>query len=334
MLILFFYLQIAYAAPDWHSTYLQWTKKLPKQQSPEKAYRFSSTIHRDIASLISKKPGVISPFRLGYTVKNKPIWGFRIKDPKTEVKTKVLVFAGLHALEWVGTEVAFTTIETLVRQPVAYVEVIVIPIINEDRRQVSEQDLLAGNLRYRRVNSNGVDLDRDYAVHRQAHSFWRHIFPHYYTTSPAPLSQPESRALDKLLQQETFEAAISLHCFGGYIFYPWAGIYQKPQDHAEFVHLSNVMMSAQRGMHPYRPQQLSRFAFFFKAHGSEIDHLYGKYGIKAFLIEMTRSGIHPFRKKTWKNYFRWYNPVNPQKDILKGHDSILALTRHLGQQHW
>ena len=86
-----------------------------------------------------------------------------------------------------------------------------------------------------------------------------------------------------------------------------------------------VMKKAQPGKHGYRAKQLSHWMFPFRPQATELDHLYGKYGINTFLIEMTRSGIVWYDRTTWKDPFRLYNPKNPVRDIQRGKASVLAL---------
>jgi len=334
MLLWILFLITAQAKPvDFHKRYLSWVRNYPITESLEPNYLFYSEIHHQIKDLVEEYPGRITPVRIGHTVNNRPIWAFRIRDPMTEIKSQVLVFAGLHALEWIGSEAAVATIKKVTRHPIEFVEMVVIPVVNVDRRLIVEADFIRGEMRYRRSNAANVDLNRDFEIHRTSKAIWKYMVPNYYKTSPAPLSQPESRALDRLAARENFELAISLHSFGGYIFFPWAGSYDKPKDYDEFMRLGTIMEQAQ-GYYPYRLQQLSHFVFFFRALGSEIDHLYGKYGIKSFLIELTRSGIDPFDRKSRKNPFRWYNPKDPKLDINRGLAAILTVSRHLGQQHW
>ena len=42
------------------------------------------------------------------------------------------------------------------------------PVLNIDRRLVVERDISAEDRRYRRVNSGGEDLNRDFEIHRDA----------------------------------------------------------------------------------------------------------------------------------------------------------------------
>jgi len=304
--------------------YIRWVKQWDVVEHPEKNYRFYAEIHHQIAEKVQQFPGVITPFRLGRTVEKRSIWGFRIKNPKHSPSNKILIFAGLHPLEWVGVEAAVDAILTLTDHPPENVEIVVVPIINVDRRLVVEHDLLNNTPKYRRVNSGGEDLNREFELHRNEPTFWRYIFKERYETSSSPLSQPESQALDQLAQ-EGFNAAVSLHCFGGYIYYPWAGKYTRPEDWRELHEIALLMKNSQPGSHSYRVNQLSHWMRPFRPQGTELDHLYGKYGIRTFLIEMTRSGIQWHDKSTWKDPFRMYNPKDPDLDIARGHNSILSL---------
>jgi hypothetical protein len=117
---------------------------------------------------------------------------------------------------------------------------------------------------------------------------------------------------------------VSLHSFGGFLYYPWGGLWKRPPDDALFAELGTVMQSGQ-GAHSYTVKQLCHWGFLFRIHGAELDHLYGKYGTLAFLIELTRTGIEPTHlKKTWGNYFRRYNPRDPSHTIESGVGALHA----------
>ncbi len=306
------------------AVYLKWASEQVVVPHPEPDYHFLADIHSRIAPLVAERPGVVAPFIAGRTVEGRPVWAFTVSDPKEDVHSKMLVFAGIHALEWVGVESAVVFLEDIILHPPPGVEVVVIPVLNVDKRLRVEADLLAGEQRYRRANANGVDLNRDFAVNRESDAIWKRILPRRYATSPAPLSQPESRIIDDLAATYRFDTAVSMHCFGGYLYYPWAGRFDRPEDWGEFVVLGQAMQRAQ-GARAYQVKQLSHWAFFFRALGAELDHLYGTYGTKAFLIEMTRSGIQPLDRSTWKNPFRMYNPKDPAHHTALGFQALRAL---------
>lgn len=262
---------------------------------------------------------------LGPTLLGEPIWAFHVTDPNVPATDRVLVFGGIHALEWISVETALQLLDDLVAHPPRGTTVTVLPCLNVDGRLRAEADLRLGVNAYRRGNGQGVDLNRDFAVNAEATSVWRHVLPGYHGSSSVPLSQPESRALDALAARELYDRAASLHAFGGYLYYPWAGRWERPEDHAEFVAIGRAMEAAQ-GPKAYRTKELSRWGFFFRAHGAEIDHLYGRYGTRAFLIELTRSGFDLGRaRESLRTYFRWYNPVDPRPHVERGVAALKAL---------
>jgi len=287
-------------------------------------YRFAAEDFGAVARAMAAHPGVAEAEQIGVTTAGVPVWAFHVRP--AHPTRSVLVFAGIHAMEWISTEVATDLLVEAIAVPPPDVALTVIPLLNPDGRAKVERDLRGGHTRvYRRGNGPNVDLNRDFAVNRVARTPFRHVIPGYYETSPGALSQPESRALVALVGRERYTRAASLHAFGGYFYYPWSGRWRRPEDRADFITLGRAMEVAQ-GRRAYRTRQLSHWAFFFRAQGSEIDHLYGKYGTHAFLVELTRGGVragHLWRDA--KTPFRWYNPVRRSRQVNRGLQAMRAL---------
>jgi hypothetical protein len=290
-------------------------------------YHFLGELYGRFAAAAMDKPGAVEIEEIGRTVANRPIYAFHIHEPGTPVQREVLVFAGIHALEWIAVETASALLLELLALPPRGVRVTVIPVLNVDGRLSSEGDLIHRKNTYRRRNRNNVDLNRDFSINRDQEPVWIKVIPKRYSHSPAPLSQPESQALDALAARQRYDRAASLHAYGGYFFFPWSGSYRRPPDWDRFLTIGRAMEAAQRD-HAYRPRQLGRWGFFFRARGSEIDHLYARYDTLAYLIELTRSGMEPLRiRETRATYFRWYNPVDPTKHVERGVSALRALIR-------
>lgn len=313
------------------SPYLDWQATQAPVAHPEPRYHYAAEVHAELAPLVRERSGVIWPFEIGRSVEDRPIWAFRVKVPGVETKRRLLVFANIHAMEWVPTEVAGRFLEELVLHPIAGLEVVVVPTLNVDGRARVEEDLVKGENTYRRGNARKVDLNRDFAVNREARAIWKAIIPGRYTTSKEALSQPEAQAIDHLAAGEHFDVAVSLHAFGGFIYYPWAGLWERPKDWATFHQIGEVMQAGM-GAHAYRPRQLSRWGFFFRGHGMELDHLYATYGTYAFLVETTRSGLSPFRPQDWGNRFRFYNPTDPTRHRTEGAAMLRSLAYALSSR--
>ena len=220
MFIIFFLWTVCFARTNESEQYLRWVATLKTQSHPEPAYRYYAEFSKEIGDKIVEKPGVVSAFRVGRTVENRSIWGFRVRNPMSPPKYKILIFAGLHPLEWVGTEATVDALLELIDHPPKQTEVVFIPLFNVDRRYVVQRDLDKEKRKYRRANAGGEDLNREFEIHRDPVSPFQYVFPERYEVSKNPLSQPESQALDRLAKKELFDASISLHSFGGYIYYP------------------------------------------------------------------------------------------------------------------
>ena len=115
---------------------------------------------------------------IGRSVEGRPILAYRVGDPGAPMR--VLAVGCIH-----GTECAsFPVIARLIRQrPPPGVQLWVVPSVNPDGRR-------AGT----RGNAHGVDLNRNFPFH------WRAIArPSRYYAGPRPLSEPESRAVARLI---------------------------------------------------------------------------------------------------------------------------------------
>lgn len=313
---------------------IAWADRHPAPTHPPpqiEGYRFAGPHLGALAAEAARRPAAVQIESIGTTTWGHPVWAFHVTDPDVPVTEEILVFAGIHALEWISVEVAVQLLQELIERPPRGHRVTVIPLLNVDGRLKTEDDVAMGRFDvYRRGNGARppVDLNRDFAVNREPTSVWRYILPGYHATTPTgALSQPETRALDALAARHDYARSVSLHAFGGYLYFPWAGRWARPDDWATFVTLGRAMERAQ-GALAYRPRQLSRWGFFFRAHGAEIDHLYGRYGTHAFLIELTRSGIRPWRLLSdTRTYLRWYNPVHPRPHVERGVAALRALIR-------
>ncbi len=302
-------------------------------EHPEPEYHFLDEILAEFQGLVDKYPFMIRIFVVGRTVQGRPIWGFVMRAPAHPIRRRMLVVASIHPLEWVPSEVALALARSFSQAPVPGVELTIVPVLNVDGRLLVEQDLLAGLNRYRRGNANGVDLNRDFAVNARARSLWRHLLPRMHASSSRPLSQPESRALDSLADEGRFHLAFSLHAFGGFVYTPWSGRWSRPRDWRCMKLWGETLVAAQ-GAHAYKVRQLSRWGFFFRAQGTELDHLYGQYGTPTYLVELTRSGMNPLEPSTLFSYFRRYNPVHPARHVREGLRLLMTAVRELPGHTW
>jgi hypothetical protein len=303
-----------------------WVDKLPEppaEPTMSAGYRFARPAFDGLLDLASDRPGVVQLEVIGHSLDDAPLVAVHIADPAQPVTDEVLVVAGLHALEWVGTESALALVDAHARRPVPGLRLTVVPLANPDGRARVESDLLTDNLEaYRRGNQALVDLNRDFEVGREAKAIWRHVIPGRFGTSPAPLSQPESVALAALADRHPYRAVVSLHAFGGYLYHPFSSRWARPEDWSAYVQTGRCMEQAQ-GAGAFRTRQLARWGFFFRAHGTELDHFHRSAERQSWLVEISRSGMaRPGDRKT---PFRWYNPRRSAPHVTRTVAALDAL---------
>ena len=140
-------------------------------------------------------------------------------------RARVLAAGGIHGPEYVGTAVVLALLERADRDPEIRrlrerAELWVIPCLNPDAyARVGARDGV-GRVGELRPNAHGVDLNRNFPLPAGRR---RLALPGAGSDRPgaatfvgsAPLSEPETAALARLLEQQRFVAATSSHSFMG-----------------------------------------------------------------------------------------------------------------------
>jgi len=122
---------------------------------------------------------VAAAHAVGRSVDGRPIVAYRLGDPAAA--RKVLVVGCIHGNECAGIPV----LNRLRRQgPVPGADLWLVPTANPDGRAADT-----------RGNAHGVDLNRNFP-HR-----WRHIVDGVFASGPWPASEPETRALMRLIRR-------------------------------------------------------------------------------------------------------------------------------------
>jgi protein MpaA len=125
---------------------------------------------------------------VGHSVRGRPIFLLRSGPPKAALK--VLVFGAIHGDETAGMRVAR---RLSAGAPPARTRLLVVPTINPD-------GVAAGT----RGNAHGVDLNRNFPYR------WRPLGGGEYS-GPRPLSEPETRAAERLILRFRPDLTIWFH---------------------------------------------------------------------------------------------------------------------------
>lgn len=147
---------------------------------------------------------------IGFSVQNRPILAMKISDnPQIhEFEPEVRLVGVHHGNEQISGEVLMAYapyllenygLDPFVTDMVNNREIWIIPIFNPD-----------GYVANTRRNANSVDLNRDYGYIWDGEG-----------SSPAPYSQPETKAMYEFSQLHNFVLSLTFHSGAYYVNYPW-----------------------------------------------------------------------------------------------------------------
>jgi predicted deacylase len=225
-------------------------------------------------------------------------------------RTISIVIAGLHAIEWIGVETALALADRLAASPPVDRRIIVVALANPDGYRRIETDLLRDRRRFRRTNTNGVDLNRNWPTAFLPRPRWLSGFN---WPGPRPCSEPEVAAIVRTLDGETargarIDTALSLHSFGRKLLVPYGAKWGRPPRFGELHERARQVQA--RLAERYSITQVSRWLPGAFAFGMEIDDLHERYGACALLVECSFGGLS-FDPATWVAPFHWFNPRRP-----------------------
>jgi hypothetical protein len=291
-------------------------------------YRSPEQRHRAVRDAARAAGGEVVPY--GHSVEGEPLEALRLPSP-TGATRRVLCSANIHGPEHVGCEVALALARAAADEGTAAhalrreAELWVIPCLNPDgyRRTWALQGV--GPLALLRTNARGVDLNRNYPLPGGARR-WRlpgagSSRPGDATyAGPAPLSEPETAALDRLCAAQRFWASANLHSFMG------TTIPAHVDDRAcfrRYAELSHAFASAQPH-HRYRRLAARVFDTFT---GEQEDHQHHAHDTWAVCIEVFP--VLASYRQHWRppcTYWR-FNPREPRRWIDNDLPGVVAWLR-------
>ena len=126
-------LPTAWAAPDHRAEFLDWAQgqRAVKGVFPvEEPYTQAHELWHGAAALITEFPE-IGVERFGEATSGTPLWAFHVPG-NGPARRSVLIFGGIHALEWIAVETAWSTLHDVAHHRPDGVDVTVIPLLNPD----------------------------------------------------------------------------------------------------------------------------------------------------------------------------------------------------------
>lgn len=270
---------------------------------------------------------------LGHSVEGRPIRAARVpRLSDSQDPARVLVTANIHGVEYVGTRVAMGFLAALLGPDPALealrqrAEVWVLPSLNPDAYARTWARQGRGTLQELRANAHGVDLNRNFPL-PGPQPWYALSLGGWATGSPqpgnpfyrgeAPLSEPETAALAKLLETVPFVASANLHSFMGTVFH--AHVQSRPH-FAAYGKLCRAFRSGQKTIR-YRPVGSRMFDWFT---GEQEDYQHHARDTWAICVEIfpffASYRQHPRAPSTfWR-----FNPRSPESWVANDVPGLAA----------
>jgi len=260
---------------------------------------------------------------LGASVEGRPIRAARVPCRGRRAgadRRSLLVCAGIHGPEYIGTEVALGLLER-VRSPtfealLDHADLWVLPSLNPDGYERTWACQGEGDLHALRSNAHAVDLNRNFPLPgpqkqvRLTFGGWRTgsddpTNSFYRGTSPA--SEPETAALIKLAAEVHFDASVSLHSTMGLLIPPCVA---SASSAAAYRALCTAFARAQPRAR-YRQGSVGKLDVFT---GEQEDHQHHVHGTWALTVEHYPLWVD-VKRFLQHNLFRRFNPPDPRSWI-------------------
>lgn len=297
---------------------------------------------------------------VGRSVEGRPIeacvWTCGTDDGHGPV---LFLLSLVHPMEWIGREVHLALLADLLSDRIAIpqgLRIISLLDANPDGTARVEAALAARRADWVRGNARGIDLNRNFPCGFRTRPAWIDFWP-MWRPGPTACSEPETRAIlaaarlarsesgaktvaplagsppvapPRPLEAETRSPflALSLHSFGRWVFFP-------PSDRRASTPSSAAHESCLAPLRPvaaprgYRLRQLGRYAWWFRATGTEIDSLVAdgaqddrRFGPDhgtdaarlAFLVELSWGGFARWGPRRMFDPFFVFNPPQPKRE--------------------
>jgi len=233
------------------------------------AYRNLDAIEERIRSVVQASGGTATLEHLApKTHEGRTIKAVRIRGTQwVSGRPRVVLTFQLHAREWITGMAGCYIVEHLIeaikneQYNVRGVEVILVPIGNPDGfvYSATKDRFWRKNRRDNRERGpldpkkfeicNGVDLNRNFDVPDTSHVWSPRDFCTATYTGPAVLSEPESAAMGKLIEEAPTLVHIDIHSYGQWVLGPYSYTAVAHEDKSQIDELGLSMQRAMTKSH-------------------------------------------------------------------------------------
>ncbi len=272
----------------------------------DRSYKDARMIEAILRGYAERYPGICRLHTIGESHLGFPILAMRITDQPEldEGEPAVLLNGAHHGSELLSTEYALEAMRALlegygrdaaVSRRVDGLDIWIVPLVNPDGNWIYMRRSMANGRKNGRDNDGdgelfwyeGVDLNRNYpflwgSLGEQGSRSWN---IHWWYRGPEPGSEPETRAMMALADQQHFAAAISYHTAANKLLTPYSIDGADNPDPDQARPIAEELVEAMP--RPRRGSKLRVVRNLYSVDGTDQDWHYFAHGTLAYLAEGT-----------------------------------------------
>lgn len=282
------------------------TRKLTAMGFPA-GYQTVETLMADMQGVAGKHSKIARLVTIGTSLEGRPIVAVRLTSKPDTQQPAVLITSGQHSRELPPVQITSRFIHLLtesygtdpaITKLVDTRDIWVVPLVNPDGRTHVEK----GDAMWRKNRRDNADGSRGVDTNRNADDHWSQGVDDGGSDSfrgSAPFSEPESRAIRDLANQQKFKIALDFHCYGGMILWPPGYSNGLSRDDEAFRRIGNRM--AKPGN--YRAGTIAQT--IYKTYGDMATWMYSTHGTLAYGIELNDGRFNPPATQVEKDWSEW-----------------------------
>ncbi len=291
-------------------------------------YPSTAQMYDEIRVMAKAYPDNAELIEYGKSVKGQPLYALRFHLNDGAKRPGGMVAANIHGEEWIANRaamaIAHRVINGIIEDDPRVVDVLskmdiyILACLNPDGYDSTFQSKGKAPFNDMRRNANGVDLNRNFPIPRGAKQKPANI-ESSMNPGPAPLSEPETKAVVDFVLEHDIIATVDYHsvigifgtpscyslaCFNRYSKMCWAH-FKNQRD----VHYYYMVIPAMFGREVF-PNQMEPY-------------LYHEHGVMAILVELGVQPVNMIQNRSTAA-FETFNPKNPDFWAYNEADAAIA----------
>jgi hypothetical protein len=290
-------------------------------------YPSPEALEAEVRAMAAARPDRIELIEYGRSGQGRPLLALRFHAGDGAERPGGMVAGNIHGEEWIGSRAALAVARRVaegldadedVRDLLRRMDIYVLPCLNPDGYAATWEARGHGDFNRLRQNAAGVDLNRNFPPpHGEKMERQDASSPVY--AGPAPLSEPETRAVADFALARRIFATVDYHSVLGVFGTPTC---YSPACVARYEKMCWAYSRHQRRLH-YLWMVLPNLTGREWFPGQMEPYLYHRHGIMGILIELGIQPINQLQNRS-SEPFETFNPKDPEAWAQNEPDAALS----------